>query len=104
MDFEIYLPTEISAAERQAALAHLASLEDQAGIEMAVVMPSPTPAPNNHALVETLAGDPRWIPCAQVNPNAPGAADAVREALAMLGCRMIKVMPAIYNAPPMSAA
>jgi predicted TIM-barrel fold metal-dependent hydrolase len=82
----------------------LAHWEDKAGIEMAVVMPAPSPAPNNHALVETLAGDPRWVPCAQVNPNAPGAADAVRQALADLGCRMIKVMPAIYNAPPLSAA
>ena len=104
MDFEIYLPTEVSAAERRAVLATLAEMEDRAGIEMAVVMPSPTPAPNNHALVETLAGDPRWIPCAQVNPNAPGAVDAVREAITGLGCRMIKVMPALYNAPPMSAA
>src|SRR5437879_2146573 len=104
MDFEIYLPTEVDAAERRAVLATLADMEDRAGIEMAVVMPKPTPAPNNHALVETLAGDPRWIPCAQVDPNAPGAVEAVREAITALGCRMIKVMPALYNAPPMSAA
>ncbi len=103
MDFEIYVPTEVDAAERRAVLATLAEMEDQAGIEMAVVMPSPTPAPNNRALVETLAGDPRWIPCAQVNPNAPGAVEAVRAAVTDLGCRMIKVMPALYNAPPMSA-
>jgi predicted TIM-barrel fold metal-dependent hydrolase len=104
MDFEIYLPTEVDAVERQQALAALAAMEEQAGIAMAVVMPSPTPAPNNRALVETLAGDPRWIPCAQVDPNAPGAVDAVREAITELGCRMIKIMPAIYNAPPTGAA
>ncbi|MCA1726051.1 MAG: amidohydrolase family protein, partial [Thermomicrobia bacterium] len=56
------------------------------------------------AVVETLSGDPRWIPCAQVNPNAPGAADEVRHAVTTLGCRMLKVMPALYNAPPLGAA
>jgi predicted TIM-barrel fold metal-dependent hydrolase len=104
MDFEIYLPSEASAEERQAALADLAHWEDMAGIEMAVVMPSPTTAPNNRALIETLAGDPRWVPCAQVNPNAPGAVDAVRQAVTESGCRMLKVMPALYNAPPLGAA
>ena len=104
MDFEIYLPSEASAEERRAALANLAHWEDLAGIEMAVVMPAPTPAPNSRAVVETLNGDPRWIPCAQVNPNAPGAADEVRHAVTALGCRMLKVMPALYNAPPAGAA
>ncbi|MDQ6604108.1 MAG: amidohydrolase family protein [Chloroflexota bacterium] len=103
MDFEIYLPSEASAEERRAALADLAHWEDKAGIEMAVVMPSPSAAPNNRALIETLNGDPRWIPCAQVNPNAPGAVDDVRHAVTTLGCRMLKVMPALYNAPPLGA-
>ena len=104
MDFEVYLPTNAGAEERRAALADLAAWEDRAGVERAVVMPSPTPAPDNRALVETLAGDPRWIPCAQVDPNAPGAADEVRRAVTEGGCRMLKIMPAIYNAPPTGAA
>lgn len=104
MDFEIYLPTNVGAEERKAALAELARWEDQAGVELAVVMPAPTPAPDNRALVETLAGDPRWIPCAQVNPNAPDAATAVRQAVTEFGCRMLKVMPAIYNTPPCGPA
>ncbi len=104
MDFEAYLPSEASAEERRAALANLAHWEDLAGIAMAVIMPAPTPAPNSRAVVETLNGDPRWIPCAQVNPNAPGAADEVRHAVTTLGCRMLKVMPALYNAPPLGAA
>jgi len=103
MDFEIYLPSEASAEERRAALANLAHWEDVAGIAQAVVMPAPTPTPNSRAVVETLNGDPRWIPCAQVNPNAPGAVEEVRHAVS-LGCRMLKVMPAIYNAPPLGAA
>ena len=104
MDFEVYLPSEASAEERRAALANLAHWEDVAGIAMAVVMPAPSPSPNNRALHETLAGDPRWIPCAQVNPNAPGAVDDARHAVTALGCRMLKVMPALYNAPPLGAA
>jgi predicted TIM-barrel fold metal-dependent hydrolase len=104
MDFEIYLPSEASAEERRAALANLAHWEDIAGIEKAVVMPVPSAAPNNRALIETLNGDPRWVPCAQVNPNAPGAVNDVRYAVTTLGCRMLKVMPALYNAPPLGAA
>lgn len=103
MDFEVYLPTNAGAAERRAALADLAAWEDRAGVERAVVMPAPTPAPDNRALAETLGGDPRWIACAQVDPNAPGAADEVRRSVTEGGCRMLKIMPAIYNAPPTGA-
>jgi hypothetical protein len=103
MDFEIYLPTNASAEERRAALADLAKWEDLAGIEYAVVMPNPTPKPDNRALIETLGGDRRWIPCAQVNPNDPDAEADVRAAVG-LGCRMLKIMPAIYNAPPCGPA
>jgi hypothetical protein len=103
MDFEIYLPTNESAEGRRAALADLAYWEDKAGIELAVVMPNPTPRPDNRALIETLGGDPRWIACAQVNPNDADAEAQVREAVA-LGCRMLKLMPAIYNASPCGPA
>ncbi|HEY8601339.1 MAG TPA: amidohydrolase family protein [Thermomicrobiales bacterium] len=102
MDFEAYLPTEVDAEARRAALAELASWEEKAGIAMAVVMPVPTPRPDNQALLETLAGDPRWVPCCQVNPQHDDAVAQVRVAAAA-GCRMLKLMPAIYNAPPASA-
>ena len=72
MDFEAYLQTEVDAETRRAALIELAAWEARAGIAMAVVMPAPTPRPNNQALLETLAGDPRWVPCCQVNPLAAG--------------------------------
>ena len=100
MDFEIYLPTNDSPEQRQAALADLTKWEDLAGIEFAVVMPNPTPRPDNRALVETLNGNPRWIPCAQVNPNDADAVAQVRQAVTEFGCRMLKMMPAIYAAPP----
>lgn len=99
IDFEVYLPTDLDAAARRAALAELARWEDQAGIERAVVMPSPIIRPDNRALLETLAGAPRWIPCCQVNPQHDDAVAQVREAIAS-GCRMLKLMPAIYNVAP----
>ncbi len=104
MDFEIYLPTEVGPEERRAALAELAYWEDRAGIDMAVVMPNPTPRPDNQALVETLGNDPRWIPCAQVDPNASDAVTTVRRAVVEGGCRMLKIMPSIYNASPLGPA
>jgi predicted TIM-barrel fold metal-dependent hydrolase len=103
MDFEIYLPTEIGADERRAALEELTRWEDKAGIEMAVVMPSPTPHPSNRALADTLEGNPRWIACAQVNPqHGERAVAEFRQAVTEFGCRMLKIMPAIYNTPPTS--
>jgi predicted TIM-barrel fold metal-dependent hydrolase len=104
MDFEIYLPTNDGPEQRRAALADLAKWEDLAGIEYAVVMPNPTPRPDNQALIETLAGDRRWIPCAQVNPNDADAVAQVRQAVTAGGCRMLKIMPAIYGAPPCGPA
>ncbi len=101
MDFENYLPTDVDAAARRAALAELAHWEDQAGIDMAVVMPFPIEKPDNRALTETLAGDPRWIACCQVNPGHGAAAVAeLRQAATEWGCRMLKLMPARYNAAP----
>jgi predicted TIM-barrel fold metal-dependent hydrolase len=99
MDFEAYLPTDLDAEGRKAALAELAHWEDKGGIAMAVVMPSPIERPDNLALLETLAGDPRWVPCCQVNPRHADAVERMREAVAG-GCRMLKLMPAIYNVLP----
>lgn len=102
MDFEAYLPTDRDAAGRKAALDDLAYWEDKAGIEMAVVMPAPIERPDNRALLETLAGAPRWVPCCQVNPRHADAVDLMREAVAG-GCRMLKLMPSIYNTLPTGA-
>ncbi len=99
MDFEAYLPTNLDATARKAALAELAQWEERARIDLVVVMPIPSARPDNRALLETLAGDPRWIPCCQVDPRHDDAIAQVREAVAD-GCRMLKLMPAIYNAPP----
>jgi predicted TIM-barrel fold metal-dependent hydrolase len=98
MDFEVYLNTNAPAAERETALAELFRNEDAAGIEYAVVMPSPTPKPDNRALYETACNQRRAILCCQVNPNDGQAAlQEIRQSVSEWGMRVLKIMPAIYH-------
>jgi predicted TIM-barrel fold metal-dependent hydrolase len=98
IDFEVYLNTNAPAPERQAALAELFANEDAAGIEYAVVMPSPTPRPDNRALYDTAGAERRAILCCQVNPNdGPAAFDEIRQAATNWRMRLLKIMPAIYH-------
>ena len=98
MDFEVYLNTNAPATERATALAELFRNEDAAGIEYAVVMPSPTPKPDNHALYETACAERRAVLCCQVNPNDGDAAfDEIRQSASEWGMRVLKIMPAIYQ-------
>jgi predicted TIM-barrel fold metal-dependent hydrolase len=98
MDFEAYLNTNAPAADRQAALADLFRNEDAAGVEYAVVMPSPTVKPDNRALYETACQQRRAILCCQVNPNEGQAAlQEIRQSVTDWGMRVLKIMPAIYQ-------
>jgi uncharacterized protein len=98
MDFEVYLDTNAPAADRRAALAALFANQDAAGIEYAVVMPSPTPKPDNHALYETACMQRRAILCCQVNPNdGDSAFQEIHQAATDWGMRVLKIMPAIYQ-------
>jgi predicted TIM-barrel fold metal-dependent hydrolase len=97
IDFEVYLNTNASAREREVALAELFQNEDAAGIEYAVVMPSPTPKPDNRALYETAGRERRAILCCQVNPNDGAALQEIRQAATDWGMRVLKIMPAIYQ-------
>src|SRR5258707_7630797 len=103
MDFEAYVNTNALAPERATALAELFANEDAAGIEYAVVMPSPTPRPDNRALYETASANPRAILCCQVNPNDADALPQIKEAATELGMRLLKIMPAIYHVRMSSA-
>jgi predicted TIM-barrel fold metal-dependent hydrolase len=98
MDFEVYLDTNASDADRQTALAELFANEDAAGIEYAVVMPMPQVKPNNRALFDTAGQNRRAILCCQVNPNDGEAAFAeIRQSATEWGMRVLKIMPAIYQ-------
>jgi predicted TIM-barrel fold metal-dependent hydrolase len=98
MDFEVYLNTNAPAAEREVALRELFANEDAAGIEYAVVMPTPTRKPDNRALYETAGGERRAILCCQVNPNDCAVAlQTISQAATEWGMRVLKIMPSIYQ-------
>jgi predicted TIM-barrel fold metal-dependent hydrolase len=98
MDFEVYLNTNAPAEQRAAALRALLANEDAAGIEYAVVMPTPTRKPDNRALYETAGAQRRAILCCQVNPNDGQAAlDEIRQSATKWSMRVLKIMPAIYQ-------
>src|SRR5689334_13327514 len=98
MDFEVYLDTNASAAERQAALEALFANETAAGIEYAVVMPMPVRKPDNRALYETASSERRAVLCCQVNPNdGEPALQTIRQAATDWGMRVLKIMPSIYQ-------
>jgi predicted TIM-barrel fold metal-dependent hydrolase len=81
-------------------LAELFCNEDAAGIEYAVVMPSPTPKPDNRALYETASHERRAILCCQVNPNdGDTALREIEQSATEWGMRVLKIMPAIYQVP-----
>jgi uncharacterized protein len=97
MDFETYVNSEVPAAERAEILAQVLADEDAAGIQYAVVMPNPSPHPNNLALHETVRNEKRVVACCQVNPNDATALDDVETSLTTYGMRFLKLMPALYN-------
>jgi hypothetical protein len=97
MDFEVYLNTNAALPERAAQLAELFKNEDAAGIQYAVVMPQPTPHPDNRALFETAGSERRAIRCCQVNPHDASALDDIRQSATEWGMRVLKIMPAIYH-------
>src|SRR5439155_1005383 len=79
------------------ALADLFRNQDAAGIEYAVVMPVPTPRPDNEALYATASSNRRAVLCCQVNRNDPDALPQIERAAAEWGMRVLKIMPAIYQ-------
>ncbi len=98
MDFEVYLNTNAPAAERATALAELFRNEDAAGVEYAVVMPSPTPSPDNSALYETAhARAARRPRAARSTRTTPTRSTRFGAPSRDWGMRVLKIMPAIYH-------
>src|SRR5438105_8334078 len=97
IDFEVYVNSNAPASERTTALTELFANEDAAGIEYAVVMPSPTPRPDNRAVYETASANRRAVLCCQVNPNDADALPQIKQAATEFGMRVLKIMPAIYH-------
>ena len=68
IDCELYL-LEFPVAGRVYTIPDLEEMLDEAGIDMAVLMPPITLQPDNHWMVEQINGNPRFIPCAMHNPH-----------------------------------
>lgn len=68
LDCELYL-LDFPVAGRSYNISALESLLDEAGIDRAVLMPPVTMKPDNYWMIEQMQGNPRFIPCALLNPH-----------------------------------
>ena len=96
-DFEAYLSGEFRDESGKLDLDALLALEDEAGIDVAVIMPNTQPAPRNDELADVIRGNPRALGCALVHPTEPEAVKQVKLAATQWGMRGIKLMPAVHN-------
>ncbi len=86
-DFEAYLGEGDT-------LDDLLAMEDAAGIEKIVLMPSPVMRPDNRAIVAAAQVNDRIIPCACVSPAlGDEAVQELERALAQDGMKGLKLMP-----------
>jgi uncharacterized protein len=86
-DFEAYLGEGANLDE-------LLAMEDAAGIETIILMPSPVMRPDNRAIAAAAGGNPRLIPCACVSAALGDEATAELErALSEDGMQGLKLMP-----------
>ena len=93
LDCELYL-LDFPVAGRVYDIPALETLLDEAGIDRAVLMPPVTIKPDNYWMVEKIQGNPRFIPCALLNPHFGDEAVAELEiGVREWGVRGLKLMP-----------
>ena len=96
-DFEAYLNDSFRDENGQLDLDKLLVLEDEAGMDVAVIMPNTQPEPNNQELGEALKDNPRALGCALIHPNEDDPVGQVRKAATEWGMKGIKLMPAVHG-------
>ena len=96
-DFEAYLNDDFRDANGTLDLDSLLALEDEADMDVAVIMPNTQPEPRNAELGDAIRGNPRALGCALVHPTEPEPVEQVRLAAEEWGMRGIKLMPAVHN-------
>lgn len=95
-DFEAYLSANYQG--RQFTLEELLAWEDEAGVDVAVVMPNTEVVPKNRELGETLRGNKRTLGCALINPcTGDAAVKEIQTAVRDWGLRGMKLMPVIHK-------
>ena len=96
-DFEAYLNDSFRDENGKLNLAALLALEDEADMDVVVVMPTPQPLPENSELADAIRGNPRALGCALVHPTEPDPVEQVRLTAEVWEMPGIKLMPAIHN-------
>jgi len=96
-DFEAYLNDSFRDENGKLDLAALLTLEDEASMDVAVIMPNTQPDPQNDELADALRGNPRALGCALVHPTEPEPVEQVKLAAEVWGMHGIKLMPAVHN-------
>jgi len=96
-DFEAYLNDEFRDESGKLDLNALLVLEDEASMDVAVIMPTPQPNPRNAELADVIEGNQRALGCALVHPTEPDPIPQVKFTAEEWGMRGIKLMPAIHN-------
>lgn len=103
IDCELYYhgPNEAAADAAAAEVERLDALCREAGVDRAVLMPTPTFRPRNRAVAGALEAAPRsrgrFVGCALINPHFGGDAVAELErAVAEWGFRAAKLMPTLH--------
>ena len=96
-DFEAYLNDSFRDENGKLNLASLLALEDEADMDVAVIMPNTQPLPQNDELGEAIRGNSRALGCALVHPTEPDPVEQVKLAAEEWGMRGIKLMPAVHN-------
>ncbi|HJO32686.1 MAG: hypothetical protein CL877_07545 [Dehalococcoidales bacterium] len=93
IDCELYL-LDFPVAGRVYDIHALELLLDEAGIDLAVLMPPVTLKPDNYWMNERIQGNSRFVPCALLNPHFGDEAVAELETGAReWGIRGLKLMP-----------
>ena len=96
-DFEAYLNDEFRDENGKLDLDGLLALEDEAEMDVAVIMPNTQPNPQNAELGDAIRGNSRALGCALVHPTEPAPVEQVRLAAEEWGMRGIKLMPAVHH-------
>lgn len=96
-DFEAYLNDSFRDENGNLDLAALLALEDEADMDVAVIMPNTQPLPENDELADAIRGNSRALGCALVHPTEPEPVEQVKLAAEEWGMRGIKLMPAVHK-------
>ena len=96
-DFEAYLNDSFRDDGGKLDLDQLLVLEDEAEMDIAVIMPNTQPEPPNAELADAIRDHPRALGCALIHPTEEDPVGQVHSAANEWGMKGIKLMPAVHK-------